>query len=577
VKLLLRWTGASVGRVVPAPVIGIALVVIAQWYWATPFGATKPVARLLLLVCGLVGLGAAVVILRRRSWRTVVGEAELRALAGIAAACFVGIGLVLVVSDAQLFTRSHFSIITAGNNDASSFGLIAQHLLDAGPGEPGNIAAYDQGARSLGFSGGACALLAGTASLTGLDVWQVQTSTMLVVLTLGAYTLALLMRQILGRERTVLAVGGAILGFAVVYSTYLVSQWFFAQLVGMAIVLAVASVMVRAVASTRRVDAVAAIGLGGLLMVAGLWVYPHMTVAGSAVLLPIAAITNRSGRALVQRCLRAGVLFGGAVLLAAALGPGLVVDAVEITQDLEDVNAGWPLPSLYPTEILGFQTSVYADQGPMTTVVSVLIGVVAAAAVAFAWRRGRGTEALQLALAMVLVVATYVVVYDREGGPTYRQWKWVTFFVPLFVACAVALFGLAMSLVRRFETSWRSAAYVVLGLYGAVALQFGSGTGFSMQAAPASYLSVTLDQINLQGDERLDELPSIHINATPYWETMWLAYFLRDLPLTLGQPTYYAPAAPVGPWYLERIDQPVPAGAEVTPLNETYRLTRMPD
>src|SRR5687768_1218841 len=100
VKLLLRWTGASVGRVVPAPVIGIALVVIAQWYWATPFGATKPVARLLLLVCGLVGLGAAVVILRRRSWRTIVGEAELRALAGIAAACFVGIGLILVVSDA---------------------------------------------------------------------------------------------------------------------------------------------------------------------------------------------------------------------------------------------------------------------------------------------------------------------------------------------------------------------------------------------------------------------------------------------------------------------------------------------
>src|SRR5438477_1400234 len=190
VKLLLRAVGVNVGRMVPAPVIGLALVVVVSWYWATPLGGTKPVPRLLLLIAVLATVGVVAAQRNERPLRRAVADIEVRALVVMGALCFSGLALVMVVNDTQLFTRDYFTVVTLGNNDAPSYALISQQLLDD-PREPGNIAGFDAGARSLGFSGGACAVLAAAASMTGLDVWRVMNPMMLVTLTLGAYSPAI--------------------------------------------------------------------------------------------------------------------------------------------------------------------------------------------------------------------------------------------------------------------------------------------------------------------------------------------------------------------------------------------------
>jgi hypothetical protein len=576
VKILMRVLGVSVGRVVPAPVIGIVLVVLVSWYWATPFGGTRPVAWILVAV-GIVGSTAlAVVFPGRLGLRAMLRDADLRSCALLGVLCFAGVTTAMVATDGQLFVRSHLTVLTLGNNDAASYAFISQHLLDEGPGEPGNIAGYNAGARSIGFSGGACAVLASGAALAGLDVWQVMTPMMLVALVLGAYTLALLLRAICGRERTVLIGIGSVLGFSVLHTAYLVAQWFYAQLVGMTLVLAAAAVLYVAVRSMTRRDAFAAVVVVGSILAAGLSVYPHMTIMGSLVLLPVVAVAHASFRSLVRRGVRTAMLFGLGALLAVALAPGLLVDAIDITQELEDVNAGWPLPSIFPTEMLGFQTDVRAGQGWLTAMVSVVVVAALAGAAVFGWRRKRGDASLPLLTSIAVVLATYAVVYQREGGPTYRQWKWATFFIPLFVAAAVALADVAVTAVRRHGPLWNRALAAGLVFYGAVVVFFAPGAGFPLSPPAAEYLAVTLDEINLQHEDRLADLPSLHINTSPYWETMWLAYFLRDVPVTLGPLTYYATAPPNGPWVLERNDQPLAPGAEATELNETYRLVQMP-
>ncbi|HEX7095092.1 MAG TPA: hypothetical protein VF183_04375 [Acidimicrobiales bacterium] len=572
VKLLLKATRTSIGRVVPAPIVGGVLVVVLSWYWALPYGGTKPVARILIVIGAIAVVAALCVVLARRSWSCWFSDDDLRSRLLLAAGCFAAVTLVFVVTDTQLFTRDHFTVMTQGNNDAPSYALISQHLLDHGPEEAGNIVGYHAGSRSLEFSGGACALLAGAASLTGFDVWKVMTPMMLVTVSLGAYAVALLVREVLGRERTALAGVASVLGFSVLYVAYLVAQWFFAQLVCMGLVVTVVATLFVAVRSRSRRDLVAAVGVVALLFAGGLFIYPHMAVVGAAVLLPIAAVDHSSMHGLVRRGATTAFAFVAALVLTVLVVPGLAVDAVETTEELAGVEAGWPFGAIYPTDMLGFQTSPAASRGAGTAFVS----AVAVAAVAICglviWRRGRGDVALPLLAGGATVLGTYVVVYAKEGE-SYRQWKWLTFFLPVFVAFSVALVSAAIPLARHFADSWRPALVGLLGAYAAVVVGFAGNAGFPLNGSTA-YPRVTLDQISLHGDARLKNLPALHINTSPYWETMWLAYFLRDVPVTLAQPTYYAVAAPSGEWWLERNDQPLAPGTSATPLNATYRLVR---
>ena len=59
VKLVLRRLDIDAGRVVAAPVFGIAVIVTASWYWAVPFGATKPLARIALAGAVFVAIAYA--------------------------------------------------------------------------------------------------------------------------------------------------------------------------------------------------------------------------------------------------------------------------------------------------------------------------------------------------------------------------------------------------------------------------------------------------------------------------------------------------------------------------------------
>jgi hypothetical protein len=543
IKFAMRCANVTVGRAVPAPVLGLAITVLATWYWATPHGGVKPVARLLVAVAAGALLLITVLARRLSPLRSTAGDSEVRRLLVIGVICFVGIFGVAIVTDTQLFTREHLSVLSLGNNDAASYALQAQHLLDDGPARAGNIAGYDAGIRSLGFSGGAYAVLAAAASLTGLDVWRVMTPMMLVTLILGAYSVALLLRRILGTDSLAVAFA-SLAGFFGFYAAYLVAQWFFAQLVGIAIVAAIVGLWHTTVRSAARRDFGCGVLLAGIVVAAGLSIYPHMTLAGSIVLAPIAAMSP-SLRHTLRQGIRTSTVVVTTTVLAIALAPGLAKDALDITKELEGVEAGWPLPSIYPSEMLGFQTSSTASQSWLTVAVSALILVALVIAARISWSKGRGEAAVALLTGIAVVLATYALVYNREGGPSYRQWKWATFFIPLFVSFAS---------------------------YATLAITFASGAGFPLRSP--TYLSVSLDQINLRYDDRLRALPSVHLNTEPYWETMWLAYFLRDTPVTLGPPTYYPVSAPQGPWYLERNDMPLQPGSTVTPLNATYRLVR---
>ena len=216
-------------RMVPAPVIGLAIVVVVSWYWATPLGGTKPVARLLVVIAAVALLAIIGIQRRERPLRRMLADTEVHALAVVGALCFAGMALVMVVNDTQLFTRDYFTVVTLGNNDAPSYALIAQQLLDD-PRDAGNIAGFRCQAHDRSVSPVARAPCSRARRRSPVrDVWHVMNPMMLVVVTLGAYSLALLVRRMLSRRHALLAAGAAVVGFSVLYVAYLVAQWFFAQ------------------------------------------------------------------------------------------------------------------------------------------------------------------------------------------------------------------------------------------------------------------------------------------------------------------------------------------------------------
>jgi hypothetical protein len=71
-------------------------------------------------------------------------------------------------------------------------------------------------------------------------------------------------------------------------------------------------------------------------------------------------------------------------------------------------------------------------------------------------------------------------------------------------------------------------------------------------------------------------LPSVNINVTSEWETMWLAYLLRHKEqLYLVSPSYFPTAKPQADWTIERNDMPTTT-TRVIPLGATYRLAYHP-
>ncbi len=468
------------------------------------------------------------------------------------------------------------------NADAADYANVSQQLLDTGPGGRGHIANYDLGARTTEFPTGATATLAAGASVTGQDVWRVMEPAMFVALVLGAYATATLLRLILPRLPIVAAALAAVLGFSVIYSVHVVAQYLFAQMLGMTIVTTILAVLVWSARRDGEPRAARRQRIGGgvvvgILLAAGFAVYPHMAILGTIALVPVACMTITSWRGLVRRALTTFALLAAGFAIAIALVPGLFVDAVQTTRNFESIQAGYPLPFVFPSEMLGFETTVGEPNGWLPVALSLALLVAIAGIAVMLWRRGYGASVAYAGAGIATILTSYVIVYIVVGGVTYQQWKWITFFIPVLVSFVIGLFLLAAFTSPNRREHWRRVGYAGVVGYGLLAvLVFAPGEGFPIGAAKDSYLSVTADDVDLSTNPMLAGHRDLHLDTDPYWESMWLAYFLRDKEVSLQADTYYEQSPPISDWYIERNDQPLATGARAERLNDTYRLVHVP-
>ena len=97
-----------------------------------------------------------------------------------------GIGAVAVffLVYAGIFDLPFHTTASLGNNDASSYTIIGQHLADHGFGDSGQVPGIANTARDDAF--GSTVVLGAASAATGIDVWKLATPVMFIFVVLGA-------------------------------------------------------------------------------------------------------------------------------------------------------------------------------------------------------------------------------------------------------------------------------------------------------------------------------------------------------------------------------------------------------
>jgi hypothetical protein len=563
VHLARRWTDGAV--VASAPVIGLALAALLSWWWvrATDAGLAVGVSVIAALA-GVAWIPVVVDLVRRRP--------DLRDLARAAAVpvvTVVAVGVLFTFHFSSVFRLDHLSSAAGSNVDVAAYSLVAGHLVDEGLSGPGNIDGYDLSARAEGDAFGATSLVAAAAVASGRETWEVGTAVLFVAVAALALSLVALVRRLWPRAGLA-AAAAAVVAVANFLFVYLSLQFFLAQILAIALLGAIVVALLAALEATtaRAVAAGAgAVALAGVGMIA---TYPGMAFFAPVVMLaPVLACVRRADWR--GGLLRLGVAVVAGVAGAIALAPDLFDGGLRRAQVLGGAQAGWPLPRFLPSDLVGaLGTDTPADAAARWIGSAALVAALAGCAVLL-WRSGPLARFTVAAWAAAYV--SYALVYWREGE-SYRQWKWITTFLPPLVALAAALAAAAaLRLAARAVVRPAVAQAATLAvLAGVVAIQTAKADPYVSRflGGPAPGVYVNRDLARLADDPRVGALGEISLNLDAV-EAQWAATVLRRttiLPLP-------RPPSSNRPWILERSGVVAPRpGREVVRLDATYQIAR---
>ena len=463
--------------------------------------------------------------------------------------------------------RSGRLTISGPNADVVAYSQISQHLLGSSFGDPGRIVGANLGhvARTDVF--GAYALLASIRSVFGISFEHILLPTLLVVFVLIAHVLTRILL-------VATSLPGLIVGFIVGYVQsiamvgYIGGNFFLAQLIGMSLAMSIFAVLfeydsARLRTSSRNVslDVIAI----GLVVAGGLLTYPQMVVIVPLVLLPATYVVQD-----IKKLFHRGVIYVFGVLLGMAGVFGRVGPAIERTLDLAgDKTNGWPLPALYPSELLGYQGSTKPISHTVTIALSIgIFGLLVGAGIA-AWRKGYATP-IRFGLITILVSMTsYFAVYRRNNGPSYQQWKWISFFLPIFVVAVLIV--LVIGFFSIFPPSRTSKAFVIVLISGLAVLNLMRFEPFYEDVSKAA--PVTSSMMHLSKSSVLRDVREMNVAAGPYLSSMWPAFFSTRQRISIVDPSYYSSPPIIGaPTLVSVADAGIirPPGTKL--IGESYAL-----
>src|SRR5262249_38661870 len=139
-----------------------------------------------------------------------------------------------------------------------------------------------------------------------------------------------------------------------------------------------------------------------------------------------------------------------------------------------------------------------------------------------------------------IVLASYAVFYFGRGGPTYEQWKWISYLQPLMVVAVIAPVAVLIVVLAQRPLATVAVAIGLVALITASTVSANRDT--SLVDSGSTWVPVDLG--DLGAAPVLRGVDEVNIALTPYWESMWAAEALWPRRVHLLTPTYYPVTAP---------------------------------
>ena len=579
--MLVRPAAPPVSDAFACPILGLAVFQVFSWYWLR-FGGGG-------MTHGLPVLGAlalvALAVVGRRTRATFHAPSALQcastvALLGAVAAAFVG--------EFRIPLRiGHLTSASIWNADVALYVNVSSGLVSHGFGWAGNIVGLHLGhaaTNAKGIGPGVYSTLAASAAGTGSGTWQAAIPLLLVGVALGALAVRDAARLLLPASLIAAPVIALLATTASLFG-YVTTNYFLAQVLVMPLALGELLVLHWIVQQTERRARVAGLVLLTAMVVIATLSYSPMAFVMQPIILGAVCLAE-IGPGWLRRSLRAAVSTLGAFAIAYVLAPDPFRRSFEFVHVSLREDKGWPLALMTPLDLLGFRPAVHSPHSVVGVFVveSLIVGAIVLGAVWVLWRQRRGAALVHGAAALV-VLGSYAAAYAARGY-SYEQWKWISFFQPVFI---VAVFGLVAAaagvLTATFVPKLRTPGGVVAALSGLVlvaasARMLVTATRYTRAVWVTGEPTIAWNVVGPALSNLAEQPALVHQHAVnldlPQWDEMWAAYFLQPrMRVYLLAPSYLPVSPPGAPVTVDATVKP-PPGIGKPPIVKYYFVRQKP-
>lgn len=555
-----------------SPLLGYCALSLFGWYgyrWNLPGTDAYAYYVLgLLLLLGLLSLRK----LQKSVMADIFNREALLACA-LTLLIFIIVSIPFWAQTESLTSRSFWNNDIADSASVGTF--LKEFQRSASQGFLGQSDAFRAQADTTLFGGPL--LSAFLASVFGLQTFQIQSMTVNVFFSFGCLVLYFVLRNVFGYGKPPSLVITLLFGLhpVLLYTVYngfqgqIIGQSLMLGLLGMALPPGLNQISNRQLLS--RLPVVALLGWGLLAT------YNHMLPVVVVLLMVMAAtyfISSGNWSGLIRYGLFAIVALCLMSILSLTRAKGLVGDfLLRGTQE-----AGWHMPEFLLDVVFGF-TSNHPDLSPHSLLtrlgLSLALGMVVLAGFRDAWQKDKPIFMLA-AGSLSMILAGYAawcwIGRGEQGFGGYKSYKWISFFLPWILACAMLAFREWTGKVSPMKQMGLTGAMVVL-LSGNV-----YSASMSIQRMFETHLVVTPEMAALSRIENDPKVGSINILDGSWWHMLWETNFLMRKKLYFQSSTYAGRMASElnGEWDLARTRDVGPAAEseDIVPLNTSYYLRK---
>ena len=538
--------------------LGLAFVQLICWYRLDTFGGgLSSTLGILLTICIVLGIVLGIMN-SKNLWKTI--NSNIGLLATLAA------GTVVFLIQWYPLLKMGFVTATGTNADISAYALVAQHIEHHSFHEIGKIGLKEFTALPKQDVSGAYFFVIFARHITRTQFYEV------LIPAIGAAQL-MLTHALYKLLQTVVKLPLALIILLSIFPQttfmfrYLSGNFFLAQILAMAAMVSLLTLFLetRNISPSREIKSLRFGQWGVIPVVILLLTYPHMAfVVPPLLALIVFPSVPKENRARFIRSISV-IGFVSIVLLFEKF-----TVAFDRMKDLalDRVN-GWPLPGFLPSQLLGIQWSSLRAPSLSDGLFSVVLMVLFISSSLL----NRASKTWFPSMSILLWTGTTYAYFYFSSGPSYRQWKWITFFQPIvLIAILVPIF---LALLAKSESRKYISVALPLALLIFVAGNIARTFDYASEITE-SHLVVTKKIVTLANESSLKTIPAVNIKSGAYLGSMWPAYFVPSHSVNILDESYFTSTEPLEAPTLVSENFVVDPGVEFETLKSGHKLVEFP-